>query len=108
LYSHTNGETGESVVTTVPEDDRDVRFPQGGATQKGKQFGLNDPTYGALLEGLIIRAPDWQHRTDTFGYKDNCVGALNMQKYRAWLEENYGLKMIASQTEGATVVCQLL
>jgi hypothetical protein len=96
----------DATERVVPADDREVRFPQGGTTQEQSQFGLTDPTYGPLLEGLIVRAPNWEHRTDTFGYTDNCVGAVDMQKYRAWLEQHYGLKMNPSQTEGSSVVCQ--
>ena len=55
---------------------------------------------------MINRAPNWQHRADYSGYTDNCVGAVDMTKYREWLQKNTDLKILPAVNEGASVICQ--
>lgn len=101
-YTTTNGETGEATETMVPAADREVRFSNGGQPTTGNAFGGR----AAELESVINRALNWQHRTDDFGYADNCVGAVDLTKYREWLQQNYGLKVLPAVNEGSSVICQ--
>ncbi len=92
-------ETRSTVIGNRPADERLVKNLDGTAMTQ-TQFGLTDPVYGSLMEGMIKRAPEWERRDG------NCVGAVDMQSYRAWLEQNYGLTMQKAVNENTDVVCQ--
>ena len=92
-------EAHDAVIGNYPADERMVKKLDGTTTTQTK-FGPTDPVYGSLMEGLIKRAPGWEQRAG------NCVGAVDLKSYRAWLEKNYGLTMQKAAYENTNIVCQ--
>ena len=92
-------EAHDAVIGNSPADERLVKKLDGTSTTQTK-FGMTDPVYGSLMEGMIRRAPGWERRAA------NCVGAVDMESYRAWLEKNDGLTMQKAVNENPNIVCQ--
>ncbi len=95
--------TGEIIEDVQPASDREVRFPNGGMKTSGNAFG----SQAVELEAMIKRAPNWERRTEKFGYTDNCVGAVDMKKYREWLQKNLNLRILPAVNESSSVLCKV-
>ena len=88
-----------AIIGNYPADER-LAINLDGTKTTQTQFGFTDPVYGSLMEGMIRRAPGWQQRAG------NCVGAIDMQSYRAWLQKNYDLTIRKAEGENTNIVCQ--
>ncbi|MBC7573920.1 MAG: hypothetical protein H7244_06240, partial [Herminiimonas sp.] len=86
------------LIGTEPAGERNVRQLDGKSVSQ-TDFGGADPKFGPLMENIIRRPPDWETRID------NCAGAVDMKAYRAWLEKQYGLKMLKADNESQNIVC---
>jgi hypothetical protein len=103
VSSQINHETGEITENFEPAADREVRFSNGGMTTSSDVFASK----AGELEAMIKRAPNWEKRTEQFGYADNCVGAVDMKKYREWLQKNLNLRILPALNEGSSVLCKM-
>jgi RHS repeat-associated protein len=103
VSSQINHETGEITENFEPAADREVRFSNGGMTTSSDVFASK----AGELEAMIKRAPNWEKRTEQFGYADNCVGAVDMKKYREWLQKNLNLRILPAVNEGSSSICKM-